>query len=110
MAILTTHVYILEKNYILLKDGQDRWVLTTYHVNALGQCLEMAIRQRHLEHTSTLFELSVSVGTMSRANCVSLVELAKSGALKLHRTRFGNSPAGSVVGRLHEQGIVEQMF
>lgn len=47
---------------------------------------------------------------MSRANCVSLVELAESGALKLHRNRFGNSPVASVASRLHEQGIVEQIF
>lgn len=56
MVNLTTHVYMFEKNYILLKDGQDRWALTTYYANAFGQHPNVAIRQRHLEFNHTLFE------------------------------------------------------
>ena len=70
----------------------------------------MIVNSRHVGYYHGSFEFGVLVGQMSKANCVSLVGLAESGTLKFHGNPMWNSPAEGVVGRLHEQGIVELIF
>ena len=56
-----------------------------------------------------MFKLGVHVGQMSRANCVSLIQIAKSGTLNFPRHLVGNNLADGVVRRLHGQAIIERI-
>lgn len=107
MDNLTTSVYTLDKRFVLLNDEEDWWAFDVYYVDVQNERSEVAVNLRNLRDPYAFLELSVLVGQMSQTNCASLVNLAKSGTLKFYLNLIWDSPADGVVGRLHEQGIVE---
>lgn len=109
MDNLTTSVYTYLGNTIILEDGHDWWVLHVYHVNDQDRTADIALKRVNVRYVTAPLGLGARVGEMSRANCVSLVQLADMGAHRFRTNLTWNNPAGIVVVSLSTQGIIERI-
>lgn len=93
MNNLSTSVYTYLGDMIILEDGQDWWILYVLHVDDQDQNSDIALKHVNVRYVLAPLELGTRVGEMSRANCVSLVQLAELGAPRFCGNLTWKNPA-----------------